>query len=215
MSGEFTKEDAKKIHQSVRKDGYWTYFKRNLQIQQTLLNKKLKIADIGCGTGDNCILVHNTLSYVCKKYICIDASKAMLKFVEIEKFKDVKLICQNLDENFKLPKADVYIAKFMFHHLIHKKEILESIYKSLPKNGCIIMIDKFPIYPLWLTNLIEKMFDKIKVKTKLGSHHYTHYPKFKQMIKEVGFDIEDERVKKPKSLKNSYVLRAFMVLRKY
>lgn len=214
MSGEFTKEHVKQIHQSVRKDGYWTYFKRNLQIQNNLLNKKLNIADIGCGTGDTCILVNKSLSYVCDTYTCIDASKEMLHFIEIEKFQNTKLKQQNIDEDFKLPKADVYIAKFMFHHLIHKKEVLESIYKSLPKNGCLIMIDKFPLYPIAITNLIEKIFDKTKFRTQLGTHHYECYPKFKKIVKDVGFDIEDERVKKPKSLKNAHVLRSFLVLRK-
>lgn len=214
MSGKFSAQDASKIKQSVRKDGYWTFFKRNLQIQQSLLNKKLNIVEIGCGTGDNCILVNKSLSYVCNKYTCIDASNEMLDFIRLEKFANTKLICQNLDSNFKLPKADIYLAKFMFHHLIHKKEILKSIYKALPKNGCLILIDKFPVYPLWFVKIIEKIFDKTNVKTKLGTHHYTYYPLFKKQIKEIGFDLEDERIKRPKSLKNSYVIRSFMVLRK-
>ena len=58
MAGEFSKEDAKRVKQSVRKDGYWTFFKRNVQIQHSLFDKKLVIGDIGCGTGDNCILVN-------------------------------------------------------------------------------------------------------------------------------------------------------------
>ena len=212
MTGEFKEEDAKKVKQSVRRDGYWNFFKKNLQIQFALKNNKLDITEIGSGTGDNCILTNKSLSYLLNKYTCIDASKEMLKFIEIENFKTTELIHQNLDENQKIPKSDIVIAKFMFHHLKNKEEVINNIYNSLNKNGALLIIDKFPILPIKLVNLIEKIFHITGYRKQLGKHYYTEYPKFKKIINK--FDLEDEIIKQPKSFKNFYVIRVFLVLRK-
>lgn len=214
MKGSFTKTDAKAITQSVRKDGHWKYFERQVKISSGVFEKPITIAEIGCGSGDNVILAHKRFPLLFKTYYCIDSSNEMLDFLRKETHLDkAKITCLDVDGKVDLPKADVYIAKFMFHHIKYKKELLESIYKVLPKNGSIIIIDKFPSFGK-LSKIIEKLWDFLRIKKVLGTHYYTPVTEFMQMAQEIGFDIEDERIKPLKKLKNFFVLKGFFVLRK-
>lgn len=214
MSGTFSAKDALQITQSVRKDGHWKYFERQIKISSGLFDKPLRIAEIGCGSGDNVILAHKRFPVLFQKFYCIDSSQEMLDFIRQETHLDkAEIICLDVDGKVNLPKADVYIAKFMFHHIKHKKELLESVYKILPKNGCIIIIDKYPAFGK-LSTFIENLWDKLGIKKVLGTHYYTPVQDFLLDAKDIGFDVEDERIKTMKKLKNFFILKGFFVLRK-
>lgn len=202
MKGVFDNKDVSGIYQSVRKDSYWLFFKKYL---------KGVVTEIGCGTGANAILSRDMKKV--KRYNCIDGSKDMLRFVELECIDKVKIYCEDLDGKVKLPKSDVIVAKFLFHHIEHKKELLKATYDCLSKDGRLVMIDKFP-KTMFGVNFIEKILKVVKVKNLYGKHHYCSYKDFLNMANDLGFKREYERIKPGRKSKNFYVKRVFLVFRK-
>jgi SAM-dependent methyltransferase len=202
MSGIFKKDDVSEIKQSVRKDSYWTFIKPHL---------KGIVTEIGCGTGANAILAKNIHSI--KRYNSFDGSNEMLDFLRKEKLPKVKIFCENIDGNIKLPKCDVILSKFVFHHIKNKKQLIDSCYLSLNKNGKFIIIDKIPIFT-YITKYIEKTLKFLKIKHIYGTHYYCSKHEFLRIIKKAGFKIEFQKEKKGKKLRNFYVKRVFWIFRK-
>jgi ubiquinone/menaquinone biosynthesis C-methylase UbiE len=212
MSGIFSDSDARSINHSIRSDGFWTFFKRQIQIQSDIFNRKLILCELGPGTGSNAFLAAKEIPLLFKKYFAIEGSKELLHILEKEKLPNVVTINGDFDSNRILPNADVYFSKFVFHHIKNKKTILQEMFEKLSSGGSVLIIDKFP--RLLFISIVERFLDFFKIKKKIGRHYYLRYSKFRQIGLDLGFKIELEIIKKPFRLKNFFVYKVFLVLRK-
>lgn len=212
-TGKFLEKDAKSLKQSVRKDGYWVFFRKNVKKQFTNISKKLVVSELGCGTGENAILSNKFLKDFIKKYNAIDGSLEMLDFLKKENIKFVKIINLNLDNKINLPKSDVFFTKFLFHHIRNKFDLLVSMKKSINENGNIIIIDKFVRFKKFGL-FLEIFFDLLRIRKIFGKHFHISYKKFKKKIKEAGFVIVEEKIKNGKKFYNFFFKKVFLVLKK-
>jgi ubiquinone/menaquinone biosynthesis C-methylase UbiE len=209
MSGIFKTKDALSIQQSTRIDSHWTFFKRQLQIQHALFNKKLIVCELGAGTGDLAQLAQSMEGI--KKYICIEGSY-LVGTIKQRKMSNVEIIKEDI-ETATIKQADIFLAKYLFHHIKNKKRLLRRIYTALPKNGALCIIDKFPRWGI-ISLILEKIWNAIGIKRQLGNHYYLSHKKFIEQSFTAGFDIEYESIKKPKKIKNFFITKGFYVLRK-
>ena len=214
MNGTFTEKDTKTINQSVRnKDRDWRFIKRILNSESDRLKRKLKIIELGSGTGSLAILANRT--NLVKKYICVEGSKEMMRFIELEFLPIVKCVNKNVEEIKKFENCDLVISKYFFHHLKNKKETLLKIYESLGKEGKVIIIDKFPRWN-FLSIIIEKILHYTRIKKILGVHYYTNINDFENIFdnKNCSFEILIKKVKRGKKLKNFHLMRIQYLLKK-
>ncbi|MBT3298568.1 class I SAM-dependent methyltransferase [archaeon] len=197
MAGTYTKKEVNTLKQSVRKKSRdWIFIKRELKHYK----KPISIAELGCGTGAIAIL-SKTLPNI-KQYHAIDGSKEVLKFVEIEKIPYVKTKLLDL-ETAKLPKVDISIAKYLFHHIKNKNHLIDELYKQLPIKGKVIIIDKFPRWKCSI--LIEKLFHILQIKIVLGEHFYSTEKEFEKLMLTKKFKIIKKQVKFGKKFKNFFM----------
>lgn len=210
MSGVFKKKDINQLKQSTRIDLHWLFFKRQLQIQYALLNKKLTICELGAGTGDIAQLSFAQKKEIIKKYICVEGS-VLAKNIKKRNIP-ITLIQKNIEKT-DLPFADIFLSKYVFHHIKNKEKTLNKIYQKLPKNGALVLIDRFPRFGK-ISVLIENIWNFLGIKKVLGKHYYSKKNNFLKEAKRAGFDVEYELIKKPKKLKNFFVFKGFYVLRK-
>ncbi|MFT4326730.1 MAG: class I SAM-dependent methyltransferase [Candidatus Woesearchaeota archaeon] len=207
-SGSFSKDDVASLQQSVRKDGCWVFFRRNIKaISQ---KKSVVITELGCGMGANVILSKRIPNI--KTYFCIDASEDMLEYVRREQISYAKTLCVDLDtKNYALPKSDIVLAKFLFHHISNKQRLLEKIHASLAKDGVVLIIDKFP--KRWGI-VYEKLLHTTRIRKQLGVHYYINQQDFESLCEAAGFSVSKEKVVVGKKLKNCHIYKVFYVLKK-
>jgi SAM-dependent methyltransferase len=212
-SGKFNKKDVERINQSVRKDRYWTYIKKYIKTQYSNLNNKIVICELGCGTGDIAILSNKYTKNYVSKYYAIDASKEMLNFLKIENIGFVDIINKDIDENIKLPKSDIFLSKFTFHHLNNKDSLIREISDKLSKNGVFIIIDNYLRFGK-ISLLIEKLFNIINIKKILGKHNYSKEDNIINVAKMNHLEIIEKIEKNGKKLKNFHIKKIIMIFRK-
>lgn len=200
INGKFTDNEVKKIKQSVRKKSRdWRFIKKNL----THFNKKIIVSELGCGTGSTAIL-SKTVPNI-KLYNAIDNSKEILKFVEIENILYVKTLKLDLEKD-KLPKSDVFIAKYLFHHVNNKERLICEICSKLNSEGKVVIIDKFPRWNIFKTSiLIEKMYHILRIKRILGKHYYSTESEFETLVKSNNLKITEKQTRTGKKVKNFFM----------
>ncbi|MGM5484050.1 MAG: class I SAM-dependent methyltransferase [Nanobdellota archaeon] len=210
MKGSFNASDVAYIRKYSRKDSFWSYIKRQIKISSVLMDKKVRVCEIGAGSGDISVLSDYYLKDCVKEYVCTDSSKEMLKMINDKGI--VKKIFIDAD-NEDIPSADIYLMKFSFHHIRNKQRLLEMMYDKLPEKGSIIFIDKVPVFQPF-GKMIEFFLHVLNIKPILGKHFHIPLKKIFKMAEKKGFIIEDRMIKKPSRLKNFFVYKVFMVLRK-
>ncbi len=135
-------------------------------------NRKIDIADVGCGVG----LLLNPLSNF-GNTTGIDFSKQALDFCK-KTFKG-KLIYDDFSKNITIDKKfDLVIASDIIEHIKNDKIAINNIYKLLNNNGyAIITVPAFQF--LWSQHDVNNM-------------HYKRYKlkQFKDLIKTDNFEIE-------------------------
>jgi ubiquinone/menaquinone biosynthesis C-methylase UbiE len=120
-------------------DSFW-YFEaranliRNLLKKKSFENKKLKILDVGCGTGAN----NSVLSEFGKVY-SLDSSKIPLKICEQKGIKNLFLGDAQDMKMFKDQSFDIVCAIELIEHLPKDKKFLKECHRILKKKGFLIM----------------------------------------------------------------------------
>lgn len=209
MSGILSTKDAATLRQSTRIDSHWTFFKRQLQIQHALLARKLIVCELGAGTGDLAQLAQGVPGI--KEYICIEGSD-LVNSIRQRKLPHTRIIHRDA-EKIRLPGVDAILAKYFFHHIADKKALFEKTYNALPKNGSLIVIDRFPRFGA-ISLALEKAWNVLGIKKQLGTHYYISQKEFIAMAEKTGFDVEYKLTKKPNKIKNFFIVKGFYVLRK-
>ena len=100
------------------------------------------VVDLGCGNG---ILVHRLSKY--RKFGQIIGAD-ITAYPEWKKFKNkkmkfVKISSSNMEKVLDRYRPHVITITWSLHHIAKKLQLeyLESIYKILPQNGCVIMVE--------------------------------------------------------------------------
>jgi ubiquinone/menaquinone biosynthesis C-methylase UbiE len=111
-------------------------------------NKKIRLLDIGCGTGN----YEEKLAPFVDSICCVDINKEMLNIAEkkLEKYnnKDIKFINSDiLDLNLGNENFDIVICNQSLHHLENSddtlfnghKQVISKVSKALSKGGLFII----------------------------------------------------------------------------
>ena len=127
------KLEKKKFIKNIIDNNFYNFNKLN--------KKKLKILDLGCGTGENTVAFSQY--FFKSKIIGVDASKASIKLAnKLKNFLNLKNLdfkiknIQNENLN-KLGKFNFIICAGVLHHLSNPKKELIKITKILDKKGIL------------------------------------------------------------------------------
>ena len=165
-------------------------------------NQKLRILDLGCGTGENTVAFAQ--HFFKSEIIGIDASQ---KSIDLAKKLKVKLDLKNCNfkiHNFSkqsvkdLGKFDFIICAGLLHHLTNPKKELKKISKLLKKNSILILkiYNKNGLYlEMQTRSAIKTMFfrdnkfkkslsfiKKTKLKRGMQKHGYPAGKKISKLI---------------------------------
>tara|TARA_B110000483_G_C18091877_1_gene502315 strand:+ start:95 stop:1123 length:1029 start_codon:yes stop_codon:yes gene_type:complete len=129
------KLNKKKFIQKILNNNFYGYEKRE--------DEKLRILDLGCGTGENTVAFAQ--HFFKSEIIGIDASKASIALAKKLKIKLNLNNCNFKIYNFEkksakdLGKFDFVICAGVLHHLTNPKRELKKISKLLRKNSILIL----------------------------------------------------------------------------
>ncbi|MEA2096906.1 MAG: class I SAM-dependent methyltransferase [Candidatus Cloacimonadota bacterium] len=135
--------------------GYRLFIKK--AINSMYINQNDKILDFGAGTGRNALLMNKHLSEK-GEILGLEISELMIAQFKkkIEKFQNINIINQRIDQPFELEKKyDKVFISFVFHGFPFEiqKNIIQNAYNALRENGEFIILDfnefitdKTPLY---------------------------------------------------------------------
>lgn len=131
-------------------------------------NKKIRVLDLGCGTGNLSLQILK--SYPNARVTCLDLSKEMLNVTKekLRKYKNqVKFIHRDFGEESIRGLYDVILSSFAIHHLTNykKRKLFKEIYESLKFGGCFFNADIVLTDSKILGKMYEKILDKYPDKT--------------------------------------------------
>jgi 2-polyprenyl-3-methyl-5-hydroxy-6-metoxy-1,4-benzoquinol methylase len=140
-----------------------------------LINKKdrsLKIADVGCGSGENLrqIAKWAKRENISVELIGIDANLntiSLAKSLSTE-FENVQFIQQNIfDEAFSHQQFDIITLSLTLHHFKDKeiKKLLPILYQN--SNLGLIIND---LHRHWLAYVLFQMYSAVFMKSKIAKH---------------------------------------------
>ncbi|MFB3897123.1 MAG: methyltransferase domain-containing protein [bacterium] len=107
-------------------------------------DKKIKVLDLGCGTGTISYLIHQR--YPNMELTCVDVSQQMLEVAK-DKLKRVKKVTFILGDfhSYRITgKFDAIVSSLALHHLESEQDrdiFYTSIYQSLKSGGIFINAD--------------------------------------------------------------------------
>ena len=129
------KLEKKKHIKNIINNNFYNYNK--------IEEKKLRILDLGCGTGENTVAFAQY--FINSQIIGIDASKSSIilanKLKKTLKLKNLIFKIKNIQsKNFnKIGKFDFIVCAGVLHHLSNPKKELIKIAKILDKNGILVL----------------------------------------------------------------------------
>lgn len=107
-------------------------------------DNKLKILDVGCGTGNLLINLHNKNPNI--KLIGIDISKEMIRVAKskTEKLKNINFEMGDANNlPFENEYFDYVVCSNSLHHHPHALTSIKEMTRVLKKNGRLIIVDGF------------------------------------------------------------------------
>lgn len=147
-------------------------------LQEIKLNKSSVILDAGCGTGNLLELLNNQNKNF--KLYGLDISKEMLKIARQKLKKDVVLKLESIENtNFKNNLFDYAFSTEAFHHYSDYNEVMKNFYRTLKKNGKLIVLD------LDFGFLLNKLFHFIEP----GNNRMHSKKEFRNLFKQYGFKV--------------------------
>lgn len=151
--------------------GIWyRYFYRSylFVLKKAKINNK-KVLDIGCGTGQLCLLAKN--QFRAKKVTGVDLSPEMIKIAK-QKITGTDAISFYVAEAEKIPSRDdefdVIFCLNSFHHYPDQRRALMEMKRVLKKEGRIFLLDPCTdgkLRAVW-SNLLKIIF-----KERYASYH--------------------------------------------
>ncbi|MHA1784446.1 MAG: class I SAM-dependent methyltransferase [Candidatus Helarchaeota archaeon] len=152
-------EEAKKYDAIIKKiiPFYDEMLETLVSILPFPVKKKIKIIDLGCGTG--------TLAQKLKqKYpnaviICLDVAEGMINLAKqkLEQYSDIKFQVKDLHNHEFKEKYDLIISSLALHHLLgdeNKKKFFEKIIQHLSPGGYFYNVDVV----LGANEFLEKLY---------------------------------------------------------
>lgn len=156
--------------------------------------KKIKILEIGCGTGEYTKIIAKKLPYV--QFYCLDISPKIIAVAKkkCKKIKNVKFfVLSAFDTGFKTEMFDFVFGYYILHHISLKK-VTKEICRVLKKNGkaffyepnllnpYVFLVKSIPFLKKlagdspdeWAINplTVSKMFKGFQVKVKYSEFVY-------------------------------------------
>lgn len=118
------------------------------ELSADFAQKGTRIYDLGCSTGTTMISLHQKVDKDIE-FVGVDEADEMLKSCRsnLEKAipgRQVELVNADLNKGIKLEKPSVVILclTLQFVRPLKRQKLIEDIYKQLPENGALIIVEK-------------------------------------------------------------------------
>lgn len=142
--------------------------------KRNLLNKNVRVLDIGCGSGNflSCLPLDVTK-------VGVDIDKTSIDIAK-EKYKNIEFICSSFEDLKYQEDIDLITMYHVLEHLSNPKEVLERLYTLSNENTRLLI--EVPIIENGLTNDINGFF---------SVQHLTHFSRnsFKNILQLSGWEI--------------------------
>jgi putative AdoMet-dependent methyltransferase len=161
--------------------------------EEILKSKAKKILDIGCGTGNLCGGLSETLDVV-----GIDQSLEMLTYAK-KKYNNLELkLGSFLDKPFYKNEFDIVITTYAFHNLncSDKKKALNNMLEYLKPDGKIIIIDFMFLNDEEKEKIKNNFYNKKRqdLWKVIDSKYYTNVENLKSYVQSLGCKIQCKHI---------------------
>ena len=143
-------------------------------------NNKLRILDIGCGTGQLIKEISNEYEHV--NYLGIDVAENMIKENKNIKFKTCPIEKFNTKDKF-----DIIICTHAFPYFPNKEEVLKKIYKLSNKNANIVIVNSS-------TNSLKDLIINFFLKATTSKAKYLSIEEMKKLFNIAKLKVNDIRI---------------------
>ena len=150
-------------------------------------NKKLRILDIGCGTGQ--LVNEISKSYEEVNYLGIDVASNMISEAKSNNLKDknIKFKTCGIEKFNTKDKFDIIICTHAFPYFPNKEEILKKMYKMCNKNANIIIVNSS-------TNSLKDLLINFFLKATTSKAKYLSIKEMKKLFEIVKFKVCDIKI---------------------
>lgn len=150
-------------------------------------NNKLRILDIGCGTGQ--LVNEISKSYEDVNYLGIDVASNMISEAKSNniKNKNIKFKTCGIEKFNIKDKFDIIICTHAFPYFPNKEEILKKMYKMCNKNANVIIVNSS-------TNSLKDLIINFFLKATTSKAKYLSIKEMKRLFKIVKFKVCDIKI---------------------
>ncbi len=171
---EFNQDVSKKFDIHIRKsvplyeEGHQLIIDLIEYYVNTYQKKELIISDLGCSTGILIKKISQHFKNLSITFYGIDKEQSMLKIARKRKYsKNHKIywITSSL-ENYTMKKSDIIICYYVlqFIPLKNRQKVVNTIYKSLYKNGFFFLFEKINFKKITKENINNYVLKKFKLR---------------------------------------------------
>lgn len=150
-------------------------------------NNKLRILDIGCGTGQ--LVNEISKSYEDVNYFGIDVASNMISEAKSNniKNKNIKFKTCGIEKFKTKDKFDIIICTHAFPYFPNKEEILKKMYKMCNKNANVIIVNSS-------TNSLKDLIINFFLKATTSKAKYLSIKEMKKLFEIVKFKVSDIKI---------------------
>ncbi len=150
-------------------------------------NNKLRILDIGCGTGQ--LVNEISKSYEDVNYLGIDVASNMISEAKSNniKNKNIKFKTCGIEKFKTKDKFDIIICTHAFPYFPNKEEILKKMYKMCNKNANVIIVNSS-------TNSLKDLIINFFLKATTSKAKYLSIKEMKRLFEIVKFKVSDIKI---------------------
>ncbi|MBQ7790174.1 MAG: class I SAM-dependent methyltransferase [Bacilli bacterium] len=150
-------------------------------------NKKLRILDIGCGTGQLVYEISKREENV--NYLGIDVAENMISEAKKNnlKNKNIKFKTIGIEKFNTKDKFDIIICTHAFPYFPNKEEILNKMYKMCNKGANVIIVNSS-------TNSLKDLIINFFLKATTSKAKYLSIEEMKKLFNKVKFKVRDIRI---------------------
>lgn len=150
-------------------------------------NEKLRILDIGCGTGQLVYELSKRNENV--NYLGIDVAHNMINEAKKNNLKDknIKFKAISIEKFNTKDKFDIIICTHAFPYFPNKEEILKKMYKMCNKGANVIIVNSS-------TNSLKDLIINFFLKATTSKAKYLSIDEMKKLFNKVKFNIKDIRI---------------------
>lgn len=150
-------------------------------------NEKLRILDIGCGTGQLVYELSKRNENV--NYLGIDVAHNMINEAKKNNLKDknIKFKAIGIEKFNTKDKFDIIICTHAFPYFPNKEEILKKMYKMCNKGANVIIVNSS-------TNSLKDLIINFFLKATTSKAKYLSIDEMKKLFNKVKFNVKDIRI---------------------